>query len=107
MKCVRRVRNIKAKSSCSLDPSLIGFMNLMPLNFHATSQKVTDYALAMTALHANYAAKIIELAENSVVSGEPINRPIWWVDPTDQEALAIDSGKKKHIMSVSVFITSA
>ena len=55
---------------------------------------MTDYALAMTALHANYAPKIIELAENSVASGEPINRPIWWVDPTDQEALAIDSGKK-------------
>ena len=54
---------------------------------------MTDYALTMTALHANYAAKIIELAENSVASGEPINRPIWWIDPTDQEALAIDSGE--------------
>ena len=55
---------------------------------------MTDYALAMTALHADYATKIIELAENAVESGEPINRPIWWVDPTDQEALAIDSGKE-------------
>ena len=59
---------------------------------------MTDYALAMTALHADYAAKIIELAENSVASGEPINRPIWWLDPTDQEALAIDSGKKDTVV---------
>ena len=54
---------------------------------------MTDYALVMTELHADYAAKIIELAESSVASGEPINRPIWWLDPNDQEALAIDSGK--------------
>ena len=50
----------------------------------------------MTALHADYAAKIIELAENSVASGEPINRPIWWLDPKDQEALAIDSGRYRE-----------
>ena len=59
---------------------------------------MTDHALAMTALHADYAAKIIELAENSVASGEPINRPIWWLDPNDQEALAVDSGKKKETL---------
>ena len=59
---------------------------------------MTDYALALTALHADYAAKIIELAENSVASGEPINRPIWWLDPTDQEALVIDSGKKDTLL---------
>ena len=59
---------------------------------------MTDYALALTALHADHAAKIIELAENSVSSGEPVNRPIWWLDPTDQEALAIDSGKKDTLL---------
>ena len=72
------------------------FMPAMQFSFvpWQYDQEVTDYALAMTALHADYAAKIIGLAESSVASGEPINRPIWWVDPTDQEALAIDSGKK-------------
>ena len=65
---------------------------------------MTDYALAMTALHASYAAKIIELAENSVASGEPINRPIWWIDPTDQEALAIDSGKDNTLRLICSFL---
>ena len=45
------------------------------------------------ALHEEYAPKIIELAKNAVTTGVPINRPIWWIDPTDQVALGIDSGK--------------
>ena len=46
----------------------------------------------MTALHAAYAPMIIELANNATTSGEPINRPVWWIDPKDAEALNIDDG---------------
>ena len=46
----------------------------------------------MMALHASYAPKIVELANNATTSGEPINRPVWWIDPKDVEALAIDDG---------------
>ena len=54
--------------------------------------QTTDHALAMTALHATYAPMIIELANNATMSGEPINRPVWWIDPNDAEALNIDDG---------------
>ena len=51
-----------------------------------------DHALAMTALHASYAPLIVELANNAATSGEPINRPVWWIDPKDTEALSMDDG---------------
>ena len=51
-----------------------------------------DHALAMTALHASYAPLIVELANNATTSGEPINRPVWWIDPKDTEALSMDDG---------------
>ncbi|XP_069697295.1 myogenesis-regulating glycosidase-like [Periplaneta americana] len=44
-----------------------------------------------TDLHAQYADKIIELAAKATVDGSPINPPIWWVDPTDEEALAMNT----------------
>ena len=55
--------------------------------------KVVALSKKYIALHEEYAPKIIELAKNAVTTGAPINRPIWWIDPTDQVALGIDSGK--------------
>ena len=46
----------------------------------------------MALLHEQYAPTIIQLANDAVTTGEPINRPIWWVSPDDEEAYAIDSG---------------
>ena len=46
----------------------------------------------MTALHNQYSSVIINLANAAMTTGEPINRPIWWLDPTDETALATDSG---------------
>lgn len=31
--------------------------------------------------------------EVSVREGTPVNPPIWWIDPEDEVALAIDDGK--------------
>jgi hypothetical protein len=44
-------------------------------------------------LHYQYSDKILELARQKVADGTPINLPLWWLDPTDEEALRIDSGE--------------
>ena len=33
---------------------------------------------------------ILNLAREAVQTGAPINRPLWWIAPTDQVALEID-----------------
>ncbi len=55
--------------------------------------QVIEISLRMTALHVQYSSTIISLARQATVNGWPINRPLWWIDPLDSEALAIDSGK--------------
>ncbi|CAG5120955.1 unnamed protein product [Candidula unifasciata] len=42
-------------------------------------------------LHEQYADKIIDLAKNAQQTGEPIVRPLWWIAPTDVNALTLDS----------------
>lgn len=54
-------------------------------------QEVVDYSRAMAELHASFAPKIIDLANKYALDGSPINSPIWWVAPTDEIALGIDS----------------
>ena len=44
-------------------------------------------------LHAKYADKIYELMEKAVKDGTPVNLPLWWIDPSDTNTYAIDSGK--------------
>jgi alpha-glucosidase (family GH31 glycosyl hydrolase) len=34
----------------------------------------------------------LEAANQAVEDGSPINRPLWWVDPTDIETYTIDQG---------------
>jgi alpha-glucosidase (family GH31 glycosyl hydrolase) len=53
---------------------------------------VVDIALKMTSLHYEYSPLIIELARQALTTGQPINRPLWWIDPTDAVAQTIDSG---------------
>ena len=55
-------------------------------------QEVVEHAKTMIALRGSYADKIIDLAKESVETGEPINRPIWWVDPYDETAFEIGDG---------------
>ncbi|XP_059158890.1 myogenesis-regulating glycosidase-like isoform X2 [Physella acuta] len=50
-----------------------------------------DLARQLVKLHEDYADKIIELAENARKTGEPINRPLWWLDPYDDQALSTDT----------------
>ena len=53
-------------------------------------KEVVEHSLSMTRLHAQHADLIISLAREALHSGAPINRPIWWLAPTDQTALAVD-----------------
>ena len=53
-------------------------------------EEVVQHSLAMTQLHAQHADTIIALARQTMVDGSPINRPVWWLDPSDETALAID-----------------
>ncbi|XP_050548130.1 myogenesis-regulating glycosidase-like, partial [Daktulosphaira vitifoliae] len=41
-------------------------------------------------LHQKYADLIVQLMENAVSTGTPVNPPIWWIDPTDTTAFYID-----------------
>ena len=54
--------------------------------------KVIDIALRMIDLRHQYSSWIVDLAKEAVSTGEPIIRPIWWIDPSDDEAMKIDSG---------------
>jgi hypothetical protein len=54
-------------------------------------QETVEIAKKFTTLHYQYSDKIIELAKKKVADGTPINLPLWWLDPTDEEALRIDS----------------
>ena len=46
----------------------------------------------MINLRNQYSSLIVDLAREAVSTGEPIIRPIWWIDPSDEEAMKIDSG---------------
>jgi hypothetical protein len=47
------------------------------------------------AIRLKFHAEILAAARQAVEDGTPINRPLWWVDPTDPETFVIDSGKKQ------------
>ncbi|XP_045511871.1 myogenesis-regulating glycosidase-like [Pieris brassicae] len=42
-----------------------------------------------TQIHADYADEIVAAMEASMKVGTPVNPPIWWLDPTDEQALAV------------------
>ncbi|XP_045501159.1 myogenesis-regulating glycosidase-like [Colias croceus] len=42
-----------------------------------------------TEVHAQFADEIAAAMEASVRDGTPVNPPVWWLDPTDEAALAV------------------
>ncbi|XP_049836800.1 myogenesis-regulating glycosidase-like [Schistocerca gregaria] len=53
--------------------------------------ETVELSRQLVALHAQYAPRIVELMRKAADDGSPVNPPIWWVDPTDDTALAINS----------------
>jgi hypothetical protein len=47
-------------------------------------------------LHEEYADEILNAMNNSITDGTPVNPPIWWVDPTNADALKVNDGKLKY-----------
>jgi alpha-glucosidase (family GH31 glycosyl hydrolase) len=52
-------------------------------------------------LREEYRGNILEAANQSVLDGTPINRPIWWVDPRDPETFAIDNRMQTKIKIIA------
>ena len=42
-------------------------------------------------LHEQYSDEMIRLAHSAVITGNPIIRPLWWIDVRDEDALTSDS----------------
>ena len=52
--------------------------------------EVVNITRKFTHLHEKYADLFIELALESVETGYPIIRPLWWIDPHSEDALLSD-----------------
>jgi hypothetical protein len=59
--------------------------------------QAVDICLKYTLLHADYADAIVNAMLASMIEGTPVNPPIWWLDPTDEDALAVWDGKIKKM----------
>ena len=68
------------------------------------SRETVAHAREMAQLHADYAGVIAALAEEATETGAPINRPIWWADPEDEVALAIEDGEEEEEEEKRVFV---
>ncbi|KAJ3658461.1 hypothetical protein Zmor_010196 [Zophobas morio] len=68
------------------------FMPAMQFSFlpwEITSDDFDGVAIIkkFVALHDEYTDSILNAMENSISTGTPVNPPIWWVDPTNPDAL--------------------
>ncbi|XP_054716475.1 myogenesis-regulating glycosidase-like [Uloborus diversus] len=54
-------------------------------------EQIVKIALKMVNLRQTYSHYILDIARESVRTGEPIIRPLWWLAPTDNDALNIDT----------------
>ena len=48
---------------------------------------IVKIAQKFTKLHEHYSTLLIKLAQESTVTGYPIIRPVWWMDPYSEDAL--------------------
>ncbi|CAH2049633.1 unnamed protein product, partial [Iphiclides podalirius] len=63
----------------------------VPWNF---DNETVEISKKYTELHAAYADYIYAAMQASVDEGKPVNAPLWWLDPNDQETLTIWDGKR-------------
>lgn len=61
--------------------------SLAPWDYGADA---TELCRRFANLHVEFAPKILEIARASISKGQPIIRPIFWLDPTDERALTCD-----------------
>lgn len=58
--------------------------------FNDTNIDVVSISRNFTELHANISDVLIKFANLSVETGEPIIRPLWWIDPLNETALTCE-----------------
>lgn len=56
------------------------------------SDEAIEISKKFTDLHAQYIDEFMKAFEEAVKTGEPVNGPIWWLDPRDDVALTINDG---------------
>lgn len=54
--------------------------------------QTVQICLNVLAEREKYKEQILRAARQSVQDGTPVNRPLWWLDPTDSETFTIDDG---------------
>ena len=59
-------------------------LSIVPWVFNST---VVDIVRTFVELHTQVSDTSIQLAEDTVSTGEPIVRPMWWIDSTNETAL--------------------
>ena len=75
------------------------FKSFLPLGMQFSfvpwiyDQEVIDHCLEMIALREQYSEEMVELFKQATITGEPINKPIWMLDPDDEAAFEIDDGR--------------
>ncbi|XP_068152502.1 myogenesis-regulating glycosidase-like [Drosophila tropicalis] len=58
----------------------------VPWNF---DDEAIEISKKFTDMHAEYAPYIVRLFKRAVETGEPVNVPLWWLDPEDEVAQGI------------------
>lgn len=66
--------------------------SFVPWDFN--NETVEEIAKKYVDLHDKYTGIIVKAMEDSISKGYPVNAPIWWVDPTNPDALSCDDGNK-------------
>jgi len=56
------------------------------------------------ALRNNYTDTIVDLMKHTVAHGTPVNPPVWWIDPTNTYAHAIDNRKEMLLITIDYSI---
>lgn len=66
-----------------------------PWDYSAEAIKICKH---FTSLHAQYVGVIMDALEAAVKWGEPVNPPLWWLDPNDDVAMSISDGKTNFFL---------
>ena len=53
-------------------------------------EEVITISKALSKYHQDTVLKTVDSLKDQILSGEPILRPLWWSDPTDENAFTID-----------------
>ncbi|XP_049766160.1 myogenesis-regulating glycosidase-like [Schistocerca cancellata] len=70
---------------------IVDFTNATTASEWSSQLWTVGLSRQLTALHATRAPRIIDLMKEAVKDGSPVNPTVWWVAPTDETALGINS----------------